>query len=84
MMENYEMKSGGIEGPILRERKRSVVSISLNADQFEALCKWGEARGMRVSKAGKEAILSVVSLSRWDSAPTSKDGDVTLQNITVG
>lgn len=83
-MENYDMESGGVGKPIPRERKRSVVSISLNADQFKALCRWGEARGLGVSRAGKEAILSVISLQRWDAAGTSKDSTVTLLNITTG
>ena len=83
-MENYDMESGGVGGPISRERKRHVVSVSLNAEQFEAMSRWGEARGMGISKAAKEAILNVVSLTRWDATGTSKDGEATLLNITTG
>ena len=82
-MENYDMV-GGVGQPIPRERKRSVVSVSLNADQFEALVRWGEARGLGVSTAGREAILMVVSPKPWDVAPTSTDGSLTLLNITTG
>ena len=83
-MQNYDMESGGVGEPVPRERKRHVVSVSLSPEQFEALSRWGEARGMGISKAGREAILNVISLTRWDATGTSKDGEVTLLNITTG